>query len=129
MNSKSLLLSLVLCQSIMILLLSGCGFDESFDACLLDKPPKSAKVHSTHAIDFYVYPDAVPKSFTGCQKVWLEDGGLLTFLRYKNGLISDVELNEPDQKKIICKFSHSDLFEGPSDKCLPYKKWTIFNTQ
>jgi hypothetical protein len=105
--------------------LTSCESKVCCDACSLDKPPKEAARHPTHGVDFLVYPNEVPKRFTGCQKVWLEDGSLLSSLKYTNGIVTSVELTEPEQQKVICKFSDKKLLEGPSDVCLPYEKWVL----
>jgi len=72
------------------------------------------KIH-THGIDFYVYPEAVPSKFTGCQIVWLENGHKLITKHYELGKISWVKGQEPkDVLPFFCLYDDGKLNEAAS---------------
>jgi hypothetical protein len=57
-----------------------------------------------HGVNFYSYPEDIPKNFSGCRYMWLEDGTKLYSLYYLNGKIVWTRGNEPGEDESICYY-------------------------
>jgi len=104
----------------------GCSgqISKNLDACRLNVPPPDSEVRDTHAGKILSYPANVGGNYSGCKKVWLEDGSPLIFLEIKNGSILKVDAFEDGAIGFTCRFKNGgELLEGSSKKCLPIIKW------
>jgi hypothetical protein len=84
--------------------------------CDLKSPPPQARRLPTHGVDFLIWPVQIHTAFTGCQKVWLEDGTLLITTVYKKGQVQTYTAKEPDSKTTL----RCDYRQPPSKQKPPH---------
>jgi len=85
------------------------------DTCAIKSPPPQARRLPTHGVDFLIWPPQVDASFTGCQKVWLEDGTLLGTTVFKRGQVQTFTSREPDSDTTL----RCDYRKASKQKPLP----------
>lgn len=93
---------------------------------MLSEIERQAKKIQTHGVGFYVFPEAIPDNFTGCQTVWLENGHKLVTKHYKLGKLSWAKGQEPkDVEPFFCMYDDGNLNEGTSfnlERCPKHSK-------
>jgi len=109
----------------------GCGKDAPIDACVADKPPEGARKIETRAIDFLVYPAHIPDKYSGCGKIWSEDGYLLFFIKFADGIVRYVEVHDPDNERngvIKCEIdAQKKLLSGPAEQCSGFENYPMWH--
>ena len=64
----------------------------------------------THGAAFYLYPEQITKSYTGCQIVWLGNGHKLVTRHYRDGKLSWLRGQEPkDIEPYFCLYNKEGL--------------------
>ncbi|HEY1148262.1 MAG TPA: hypothetical protein VGF27_06795 [Pseudoduganella sp.] len=91
--------------------------------CGLQFPPRAAVVTAGHGFYFFIYPNGIPKKFTGCQTVWTESGHEWIVYRFKNGSIEQVTVDypqpaQPGNISFDCHFSGGKALERDKKECL-----------
>lgn len=101
-------------------LLASASIQKKIDAeqtCALSVAPKESKKLSNHAVTFHIYPKSIASGFTGCQRTWFDDGPLFLSVRYLNGDVIEIELNEPDAPQMVCGYHASQVNQAPKVRC------------
>lgn len=75
------------------------------EKCNLEKVPVVTPLKSTHPLDFYSFPEEIPKKYTGCVYMWLPDGEKLYSAYYVEGTLVWSLGHEPggEEQEIIYK--------------------------
>ncbi len=84
---------------------SNCG-----SALMLEDLENKPKLTQTHSLGIYLVPDTVPKGFTGCQVIWLENGHKLVTRHFKAGQLTWVRGQEPKEvRPYFCVYTDGKL--------------------
>lgn len=91
---------------------------QTADTCTLKSPPPQARRVPTHGVDFLIWPPQIDAAFTGCQKVWLEDGHLLGTTVFKRGQVQSFSSREPGSDTTLrCNYKTSSKKKPLPDDC------------
>jgi hypothetical protein len=82
---------------------------------MLEDLENKPELIETHGFGFYLVPAAVPKDFTGCQVIWLENGHKLVTRHFKAGQLTWVRGQEPKEvRPYFCVYTDGKLNKDAS---------------
>ena len=96
------------------------------DTCAVKTPPPQARLRPSHGVDLLIWPDRLDANFTGCQKVWLEDGHLLGTTVFKQGKVWSFSTREPESRITLrCRY-HATPVRPMPEQCPPPEDFPLW---